>query len=246
MPVAMVDSTGTSPVLYFIHTDQLGTPQKITDGSMNVVWDGVFDPFGNPASGASLTLTNLRFPGQYFDAEVSLSQNWNRDYDPTNGRYAQSDPIGLTSGPNTYAYVDGNPLNRIDPSGTQQTLTLCFGGPISCAAGVALTGATIWAMSPLGQKASRNAGKALARGLCPEPDECEREWEDAREMCRREFSKPNPSRAITGGYRDVESCARGHVSERCGGNPVDYGKGARYFDKLMRRDRILKGYGREE
>jgi YD repeat-containing protein len=57
MPVAMVDDTGSSPVLYFIHTDQLGTPQKITDGSMNIVWDGVFDPFGNPVSGGSGSAT---------------------------------------------------------------------------------------------------------------------------------------------------------------------------------------------
>jgi RHS repeat-associated protein len=30
---------------------------------------------------------NLRFPGQYYDAETGLSQNWNRDYDPMVGRY---------------------------------------------------------------------------------------------------------------------------------------------------------------
>ncbi len=117
MPVAMVDSTGVSPVLYYIHTDQLGTPQKITDGSMNVVWDGVFDPFGNPTTGASLSLTNLRFPGQYADGESGLSQNWHRDYDPATGRYIQSDPIGLSSGINTYTYVQGNPLRYPDETG---------------------------------------------------------------------------------------------------------------------------------
>ena len=56
MPVAMVDDTGVSPVLYYIHTDQIGTPQKITDGSLAVVWDGVADPFGNPATGSSVAL----------------------------------------------------------------------------------------------------------------------------------------------------------------------------------------------
>jgi len=117
MPVAMVDATGTSPVLYFIHTDQLGSPQKITDGSVGVVWDGVFDPFGNPASGASLALTNLRFSGQYADGEAALNQNWNRDYDPVTGRYIQSDPIGLDGGWNTYAYVGGNPFHDVDPTG---------------------------------------------------------------------------------------------------------------------------------
>jgi RHS repeat-associated protein len=122
MPVAMVDSTGTSPVLYYIHTDQLGTPQKLTDGSMNVVWDGVFDPFGNPASGATLGLTNLRFPGQYADSESALSQNWHRDYDPTTGRYVQSDPIGLAGGLNTYAYTRGNPINLVDPTGLETSM----------------------------------------------------------------------------------------------------------------------------
>jgi RHS repeat-associated protein len=117
MPVAMVDSTGTSPVLYYIHTDQLGTPQKLTDGSMNVVWDGVFDPFGNSVTETSLALTNLRFPGQFFDSETTLNQNWNRDYYPDTGRYIQSDPIGLVGGENTYAYVDGNPVWGSDPSG---------------------------------------------------------------------------------------------------------------------------------
>ena len=126
MPIAMVDSTGSSPILYFIHTDQIGTPQKITDGSMNIVWDGVFDPFGNSAGGSSLSLTNLRFPGQYFDNETALNQSWNRDYDPTTGRYIQSDTWGLAGGINTYAYVSDDPLTFYDPDGLCGTKT-CVG-----------------------------------------------------------------------------------------------------------------------
>ena len=38
-------------------------------------------------------------------------------YDPSIGRYEESDPIGLRGGLNTYAYGDGMPLKRFDRRG---------------------------------------------------------------------------------------------------------------------------------
>jgi RHS repeat-associated protein len=61
---------------------------------------------------------NLRFPGQYYQAETGLNQNVNRDYDPLTGGYIESDPLGLQGGSaSPYVYVRGNPLWLTDPLG---------------------------------------------------------------------------------------------------------------------------------
>ena len=64
------------------------------------------------------SITNhLRLPGQYEDSETGLYYNYFRDYDPTTGRFVESDPTGLFGGLNPYAYVSGNPTTYADPNG---------------------------------------------------------------------------------------------------------------------------------
>jgi RHS repeat-associated protein len=60
---------------------------------------------------------NPWFPGQYFDKETNLHYNYFRDYDPAQGRYVESDPIGLDGGINLYVYGANTPLSNIDPFG---------------------------------------------------------------------------------------------------------------------------------
>ena len=38
---------------------------------------------------------------------------------------------------------------------------------------------------------------------------------------RELLSRRNPPRGLTGGYKNIEDCARGFVTEECGGNPVE-------------------------
>ncbi|GBC62857.1 hypothetical protein DENIS_3841 [Desulfonema ishimotonii] len=102
---------------YYFLNDHLGTPQKLVDASGNVVWEAGYLPFGDVQIGRADVENNLRFPGQYYDAETGLHYNWHRYYDPGSGRYITGDPIGLEGGMNVYAYVNGNPVNWADPDG---------------------------------------------------------------------------------------------------------------------------------
>ena len=117
-PVAQIDSVAGTETVSFLHTDHLYTPRFATNSSGTIVWRWEGEAFGETNDEALNQFTyNLRFPGQYFDVETQTHYNWMRSYDPSLGRYVQSDPIGLEAGINTYAYVGNNPLSRIDPKG---------------------------------------------------------------------------------------------------------------------------------
>ena len=60
---------------------------------------------------------NIRYPGQYYDFEVGLVQNWWRTYEPRIGRYSSADPIGLNGGFNRFGYAYQDGINNIDPMG---------------------------------------------------------------------------------------------------------------------------------
>jgi RHS repeat-associated protein len=129
-PVGVVKQTGTVAAsdiaisLYNVSVDQLGAPRIITRQSDEAVawrWDsaeafGATAPDQNPAT-LGIFSFNQRLPGQVFDPESGLFQNWNREYNPRIGRYMQSDPIGLAGGINTFAYVFNSPTDLIDPTG---------------------------------------------------------------------------------------------------------------------------------
>ncbi len=103
-PVASVrPGAGDSIAVFAIYTDHLNTPRLITNQAGQIVWEWKTDTFGAGAAnenpgGLGVFPFNLRFPGQYYDAETGLHYNYFRDYDPSIGRYVESDPIGLMGG----------------------------------------------------------------------------------------------------------------------------------------------------
>ena len=128
-------SGGTAALTYhYFHNDHLGTSQRLTNDQGVLTWSARMEAFGktttidsiitNLINGQSqtalmptMTVNNFRFAGQIEDRETGTFYNYFRDYQASTGRYLQSDPIGLSGGINTYGYVGGNPLSKIDPSG---------------------------------------------------------------------------------------------------------------------------------
>jgi RHS repeat-associated protein len=140
-PVVTLQPNGSSIAIYYVHTDHLGTPRKITRPSDNGLmwrWDpdtfGSITPNTNPL-GLGTFNYNLRFPGQYSLNESGLYYNYYRTYDPQTGRYIESDPIGLRGGINPYAHANGNPISEYDPLGLW-----AMGDPINQGVANAITG----------------------------------------------------------------------------------------------------------
>ena len=100
----------------WLHHDQLGSTRLITDATGVSVATYTFDPFGNLVVSTGTASTNLRYAGQYRDAESGVYYLRTRYYDPSTGQFLSKDPaVSLTRQP--YSYVGGNPLNRGDPTG---------------------------------------------------------------------------------------------------------------------------------
>lgn len=119
LPVAVVDTQNGIATVNYIHADGLNTPRAVTDAAKKVLWAWPYsgNPYGEQPPVSNGFALNLRFPGQYYDAETGTHYNVHRDYDPTTGRYEQSDPIGLDGGVGTYTYAANSPLIFVDPDG---------------------------------------------------------------------------------------------------------------------------------
>jgi RHS repeat-associated protein len=173
LPVALLTGSGTAQKLHYIEADALGTPRVVVDPTRGATgtpiwrWDLTGEAFGNtppnedPDGDGVAFVFDMRFPGQRYDAASGLNYNYFRDYDPSTGRYVQSDPIGLAGGINTYAYVGGQPLLLTDPTGQNPAV-----------AGVCLIPGVGWAGCAL-------VGAGVAIGACYVTGACQRAAQDA-------------------------------------------------------------------
>jgi RHS repeat-associated protein len=132
------------------------SPQTVN----KAVWRWDSDPFGSNATANSAPNENpntlsqvvgtatlpylfgfdLAFPGQKRDRETGKHYNYFRDYDPSVGRYFESDPIGLRGGWSTFGYVESRPISITDTQGLMGGGG-CHQGNNCCKAGCRSNGA---------------------------------------------------------------------------------------------------------
>jgi RHS repeat-associated protein len=112
------------PVLRYQLDNHLGSASLELDDLANVISYEEYYPYGDTSYRAGRTAGEVsqkryRYTGKEKDEESGLYYHGARYYACWLGRWTAADPIGLVDGVNIYAYVNGNPVSGVDPSGTQ-------------------------------------------------------------------------------------------------------------------------------
>jgi RHS repeat-associated protein len=96
-----------------------------------------YDPYGTTTAATGSLLEPFRYTGAYTDQTTGLIKLGARYYDPTLGRFTQTDPQTHPDDVNQaspYPYAGNDPINYTDPTGTF-SLTNFVVGTLSVLAG---------------------------------------------------------------------------------------------------------------
>jgi RHS repeat-associated protein len=106
---------------YRIISDFRGSPRLVVDTSSGQLLQRIdYDEFGIVVNDSNPGFQPFGFGGGVFDQTTRLVRLGARYYDPQVGRWLSRDPNLFSGGDlNLYAYASSDPLNWIDPTGTQ-------------------------------------------------------------------------------------------------------------------------------
>lgn len=104
---------------YALVTDHLGSVRRVVNAQTGEVVQALdYDTWGEVARNTNPGFQPFGYAGGLVDAHTGLVRFGARDYDARAGRWTRPDPTGFAGGdPNLYAYVMGDPVNAVDPTG---------------------------------------------------------------------------------------------------------------------------------
>jgi RHS repeat-associated protein len=125
------DSTGDYTPL----TDALGSTIALVDASGNLVTQYAYDPFGNTTVSGASNSNRFQYTGRENEGN-GLYFYRGRYYSPLLGRFINEDPLRFGGGDaNLYAYVGNDPIDFLDPFGTNALPSPATIGQIAAGAG---------------------------------------------------------------------------------------------------------------
>lgn len=125
--------------IYYSHLGRRGEVLCMTDIKGEVVWQAGYSAFGI----ANISIEKIKQPwrlaGHYYDIETDLHYVLARYYSPQLGRFLSRDPLFVEGGSqNFYLYCNGDPLNRIDPTGEFIFTAIIIGAVVGAAIGAGI------------------------------------------------------------------------------------------------------------
>jgi RHS repeat-associated protein len=88
----------------------------VTDASTNLLAINRYDEYGRTQTSGT-NFGRFLYTGQRYFSAHAMYYYKNRFYNPSGGRFMQTDPIGYGGGLNLYGYVGADPVNFSDPMG---------------------------------------------------------------------------------------------------------------------------------
>ncbi|HEY2176527.1 MAG TPA: RHS repeat-associated core domain-containing protein, partial [Mycobacteriales bacterium] len=149
-----------STVLYYLH-DELGSTRALTNASGTLAGTYTYTPYGTLSASTGTAANPLGFAGSYTDTESGLLYLQHRYYDPATGQFSSVDPaVDQTQA--AYAYVDGDPVDYVDPYGLGIGIDIGVGAAIGGLVGGVVGGGTYLYGAATGQHAFSWSGLGAA------------------------------------------------------------------------------------